>query len=141
LERLFPNNKVTIVHNKKLSCIDISCYSNQLEPLLGWRAKGGSKFQQQVSVPAWIKRSKKYAKACLRGLLETDGSLYNDRGYLMVNFTSTIAPLAQDVIDIIHFFGFRPHCYKIETKHKAKYVVRVSKGVKEFVEAIGFIKD
>ena len=83
--------KVGIVERK--GCADISVYSNRLEKTLGWYAKKGSKFVQKVSVPNWIKENKQYSIHCLRGLLETYGSIYNDRGYKMVGFTLIVCAI------------------------------------------------
>ena len=50
-----------------------------------------------MSVPAWIKRRHEYRVACLKGLFETDGSIYSDRGYPMAMFASASVDLAWDV--------------------------------------------
>ena len=140
LQKIFPNNKVTIVKKLK-TCIDISCYSNKLEKLLGWQAKGGSKYNQKVGVPDWIKTDKKYVSACLLGLLQTDGSIYSDRGYKMVNFVTIIPILAQDTIFLIKKLGYRPKIYKIPTNHKTRYNIKLSQNVQSFIDELGFYKN
>ena len=37
IKKLLPDNKVSIV-NKKRNCLDISCYSNKWEKILGWNS-------------------------------------------------------------------------------------------------------
>lgn len=129
-----PYNKVSIVRRKE-SCLDISCYSNKWEKLLGWTAKGGPKFKQKVSVPDWIKNDKELVAFCLRGLIETDGSVYKDRGYLTVNFVTIIPNLAKDVMDIIISLGFKPNLQIHYPKNVAtKYTIRISKKTREFIE-------
>jgi hypothetical protein len=54
----------------------VTTHSNKLEQLLGWKAKGGSKYVQKVKIPKWILRNKIYTKECLRGIVQTDGSIY-----------------------------------------------------------------
>ncbi|MBI4158007.1 MAG: LAGLIDADG family homing endonuclease [Candidatus Yanofskybacteria bacterium] len=93
---LFPNNKVGFVKNPR-NCSNVYVYSNQLENLLEWKAKGGSKLIQNVSAPAWIKTNPEYITPYLRGLIETDGATYKDRGYPMVIFTTIIENLAFEV--------------------------------------------
>lgn len=44
----------------------------------------------------------------LRGLLQTDGSIYRDRKYLLVNFTNLIKPLIIDVFNMISSIEFYP---------------------------------
>jgi hypothetical protein len=41
--------------------------------------KKGSKVKNQVDVPSWIKRNLEFSKACLRGLVDTDGGVYYHR--------------------------------------------------------------
>ena len=38
--------------------------------------KSGNKVEQQVGVPEWIKQDKNYTIKCLRGLIDTDGTIY-----------------------------------------------------------------
>lgn len=108
---------------------------------MGWQALSGSKYNQKVGVPDWIKTDKKYISACLLGLLQTDGSIYFDRGYIMVNFVSIIPTLAQDTILLIKELGYQPKIYKIPTAHKTRYNIRLSQNVQSFIDEIGFYKN
>ena len=140
LQKLFPNNKVSLVKGGKKSYLNISCYSNQWESLLGWKAKQGNKCVQNVSIPEWIKQNKKFSINCLRGLIETDGSIYQDRTYTMLNFVTVIPRLAEDVLTIMTQLGFVPHLYNVTTQHRLKYTVRLSKKVPEFIKLVNCIK-
>lgn len=138
LKLFFPQNKVGTV-KKKENCTDVYVYSNQLENLLGWKAKGGSKDLQKVSVPIWIQEKKEYKINCLRGLIETDGAIYLDRGYKMAIFSTIITNLAEDVHNLINSLGFKSHLYKIPEKkatHGHKYQVRLSKDVQRFLDLV-----
>lgn len=55
LRALLPDNRVGSVR-KRSRCIDISCYSNHWEQLLGWRVDRGSKITQGVSITACSRR-------------------------------------------------------------------------------------
>lgn len=140
IQKLLPKNKVSIVKHKS-NCCDISCYSNKWENLLGWKAKGGSKYKQNISIPAWIKKNKKHSIACIRGLFETDGSIYNDRNYKMVNFVTIIPDLATDVIEILEKLKFSPKVYKINSTKIPRYTIRISKNVDLFLNTIDFKKN
>ena len=140
IQNLLPRNKVSIIKRAKTFC-DISCYSNKWEKWLGWTAKGGPKYKQNIAVPNWIIKNRKYSIACLRGLLETDGSIYDDRGYKMVNFVTIIPGLAENVVNIIKKLGFRANIYKIKSKNSAKYTIRLSKNVGRFIQTIDFSKN
>jgi len=140
IKKLLPENKVSIIKRAKTFC-DISCYSNRWEDWLGWKAKQGSKYKQKVSIPTWIIENKTYSIHCLRGLLETDGSIYIDRGYKMVNFVTIIPTLADDVMRIIKTIGFNAKIYKIKSLHKDRYNIRLSKDVDCFLKVVEFIKN
>ena len=138
LRSLLPNNAVSIV-KKKQSCVDISCYSNYWPKILGWNPSG-SKYVQLVQVPEWIKNNKIYSIYCLRGLIETDGSIYVDLGYKMVMFTSIIPNLVESFTNMATNLGFEPKIYSMDPKSKWKskklYHVRISKNVEHFLELV-----
>ena len=141
IQKLLPENKVGTV-KKKGNCLDVYVHSNHLEKLLGWKAKGGSKFKQNVSTPKWICGSDEYKIQYVKGLIETDGSIYNDRGYTMVIFTTIIPRLAESVQEIITSLGFKPHFYKLNPNPKSKfksqvfYHIRLSKDVQKFLNLV-----
>lgn len=137
---IFPENKVAIVDRKNI--VDISCYSNKWEEILGWKAKNGSKIKQKVKVPDWIKNNSTYKKECLRGLFQTDGSIYKDRKYIMVNFTSANYILAKDAKDMLEKIGFDVLVRKVVSKeNKIKYIIRISRNVKNFTDLINLWKE
>ncbi|MDO8583008.1 MAG: LAGLIDADG family homing endonuclease [bacterium] len=135
ISTLLPKNKVSIVKRSD-NCLDISCYSNKLEGLLGWYAKKGSKIIQNVSIPNWIKEDHEYKISCLRGLIETDGSIYTDRKYRMVMFTNASHDLAKDVLEIIISLGFKPRFYIANNGGHTIYRIRIAKNVSEFLDLI-----
>ena len=143
LQSLLPQNKVSIAERKE-GCLDISVYSNHLEKILGWKAKKGSKFIQNISMPQWINKNNKYQINCLKGLIETDGCVYFDRGYKMMMFSTIIPKLAKDVHKMIISLGFNPHLYKIGRRKNIKYNfnqkpiyrIRLSKNVSNFLEIV-----
>ena len=78
--------------------------------------KIGNKIRQQVDIPEWIKRNKKFQIACVRGLIDTDGSviihkygvngkLYN---YKKLQFTSLSRPLLLSVYKILKDLEVNP---------------------------------
>ncbi len=91
---------------------------------------------QNVRIPPWVLQRKKYMIACLKGLIETDGSIYQDRGYLMVNFVTTINNLAEDMIFMMKMLGFNERLYTFSSKHKKKYTVRLSQNVELFLKCL-----
>ena len=140
LQTLLPGNKVSLVN--KPGCMDVSVYSNQLPELIGYPWYGGPKIVQDVGVHSWIKAETRFTEECLRGLFQTDGCIYKDRGYLMVNFTSAGKHLANDVFFMMKNLGYYPHMQKIYQKGVyVRYTIRLSKNVEDFITEINFWKE
>ncbi|MEX0918256.1 MAG: LAGLIDADG family homing endonuclease [Candidatus Paceibacterota bacterium] len=138
---LFPNNKVSQVPGPKETYFNISVYSNKLDAYLPWKVGCGTKIEQGATVPLWIFKQPSYMRACLRGLLQTDGSIYTDRGYCMINFCNNILPLAKAVEQMIKKLGYMPHLYEAKQQSgNPKYTVRLSRNVAAFLEDIKFTK-
>lgn len=76
----------------------------------------GNKVKQQFDIPEWIKRNQKFSIACLRGLIDTDGSIFTHRykakgklySYKKLSFTSASTPLLQSVHNLLRELGFHP---------------------------------
>jgi hypothetical protein len=76
----------------------------------------GNKVKHQVAIPDWIMAKKSYQVACLRGLVDTDGSIFTHRysvngkqyAYKKLSFTSASTPLRNDVHKILGKLGMRP---------------------------------
>jgi len=132
---LFPDSKVSLVKANG-NYLNISCYSNHWEKILGWYSSKGSKLIQNVSIPSWIKKNKIYKINCLRGLIETDGSIYLDRGYKTVMFTSAIPNLSKDVYEIMLSLNFKPHFYTISNNRYSINRIRIATHVEEFINLV-----
>lgn len=76
----------------------------------------GNKIRHCIDIPEWIKREEEYHIACIRGLVDTDGSVYNHRyrvnnkkySYKKIDFCSLSRPLLMSVFTILNNFGLRP---------------------------------
>ncbi|MCF7907211.1 LAGLIDADG family homing endonuclease [Patescibacteria group bacterium] len=101
--------------SKKVVRITISS-SNLVDFLLARGLKKGNKVKNQVGVPIWIKKNKKFSKSCLRGLIDTDGCVYghrhNSHGYNHYNiglaFTNKSIPLLDFVYNTLEIYNFSP---------------------------------
>jgi len=137
-----PTQSIGAIRRPK-NCIDVYCHSKNLESWLGWAASGGPKHVQQIGIPQWIKHDANLTKLCIKGLFETDGSVYVDRGYTMASFTTIIPGLAYETHTLIQSLGFSPHTYHIrqsKPRHD-RYNLRISKNVTAFLAATGIKKD
>lgn len=128
LQTILPHNKISIVRRQK-TFFDISIYSNKLAALLPWQPGKGSKISQGARVPQWIFSQRIFLKECLRGLIQTDGCIYVDRGYKMVNFTNSCKPLAEDVLEMFRNLGYTPSIGTASKNRRTKYTLRVARNV------------
>ena len=76
----------------------------------------GDKIENRIDIPDWVKEKEKYRIACIRGLVDTDGSVYNHRyrvnnrqySYKKIDFCSLSRPLLTSVFKILKGFSLRP---------------------------------
>ncbi len=71
----------------------------------------GNKIKNQLSIPKWIWSNKNFLKACLRGLFDTDGSIYELKphwpGILQISFKNRNTRLLNDVRRALLICGFK----------------------------------
>lgn len=105
--------KVTpkIYKHKKYSAHNIVVSRKELVAFCTERLglKIGNKIKQKIDIPLWILKNKKLRIACIRGLIDTDGSIF-DHTYKVNNktyrykklaFTSASKPLVTSVFSIL----------------------------------------
>lgn len=93
--------------------------SNLIEFLLRQGLIPGNKVKNQVGIPDWIDKNIEYSKACLRGLIDTDGSFYHHRyssgakeyNYLKLCFTNCSKPLLNSVLMILRRLKFKAYLH------------------------------
>jgi len=121
IEKLF---KVipSIYHSPKDSINDIVVSRKELVQYLHKLGLPiGNKVKQQFDIPEWIKRNEQFSIACLRGLVDTDGSVFTHRyrvkntqyAYKKLSFTSASTPLLKSVHAILRKLGLNS---KLRTK-------------------------
>jgi len=142
LKFLLPNNAVSIVRVPgKNSFFNISVYSNEFKTWLPWTVGKGTKESQGAHVPVWVMRNKYYIKECLKGLIQTDGSIYRDRGYLMINFTNHTPSLARDVFNMMITVGYKPTLTSTPSNRgKTKYTVRLAREAQRLIDDLNLFK-
>lgn len=101
----------------------------------------GNKVKQGIDIPQWIKNNKAYSIACVRGLFDTDGSVYWHKyfsgnktySYIKVSFSGESKPLIYSVRDILINLGF---CARIGKRHNSVHL-ESQKDVRMFMSLIG----
>lgn len=115
IKRLFAVEHIISKRKDSLGADIIISSASVIDFLLKQGLKAGNKVKHQVDIPAWIKRNMEFQKACLRGLVDTDGSLYCHRykvnnkwyKYLKLDFTSCSEPLLRSAYAIFSNLGIR----------------------------------
>lgn len=82
----------------------------------------GNKVKRQASIPVWILVNRNFSRACLRGLMDTDGGVYyhhhttHGKKYVHfgLTFTNKSGPLVTGVKTILQSLGFKPKIVKNE---------------------------
>jgi DNA-binding transcriptional regulator WhiA len=139
LRIIAPQNRVGRIDRD--TAIDVYCYSNGWEEVLGWKAKGGPKFKQSACVPDWIMKDETLYKSCLCGLFETDGSVYKDRKYTTVNFVTQITSLAGCVEKMMNSLGYVSSIQKLTLPSgNFKFTFRVHKEAENFIKELSIQK-
>lgn len=135
--RLFKT-KPKIEIRRKNSEIFLTIYSIELIKILeDLGLKRGNKIKNKQGIPKWIKNNEEFLKACVRGLIDTDGSIFRmskrDANLLRINFTNNNEHLLKDMRWALVKIGFNPS--KI-IKNKI-YISRQAE-VKKYEKIIGF---
>jgi intein/homing endonuclease len=99
-------------YNKEGECLRLVIHSKDaVQKFKNFGLKPGNKKENQVGVPSWIKEDKDFCKSCIKGLIDTDGAIYQDKrkntSYTRIQFKNYSEELLQD---------FEQMCSKIEIR-------------------------
>lgn len=102
--------------------------------------------KENIKIPEWIKKNKQFQKACLRGIFDTDGTLYIEtkynKPYPRIQISSISEPLIEDIYSILIDFEFKVSKWKETFKNKnwkPRYVIalRGYKQLQKWMKEIG----
>ncbi|MFH0831182.1 MAG: hypothetical protein V1895_03930 [Parcubacteria group bacterium] len=113
IKRLF-GVKPTTSETKKENVINIVISRKKIvEFLLSNGLVIGNKVKQQVGVPSWIIQNRRYALACVRGLMDTDGCIFREThfyknkaySYPRMSFVNHSIPLCSFMFEVLRKAG------------------------------------
>ena len=116
IQKLF-HVKPKIYKIKGTKAFNISISSTDLvDFLFKYGLKVGNKLEQNLSIPEWIMKSKKYIIPCIRGMFDTDGCVVIETHrikrkkyrYYRLNFTSASPILIGQTVWALEKLGFHP---------------------------------
>lgn len=119
------------------------CLSSKelVEFLLKIGLRSGDKIKNQITIPEWILENDLFTKACLRGLIDTDGSIFRmsnqDPNLIRISFTNYNEKLLNDTRAAFLKLGYNPS--KI-INNKQFFISRQSE-IKKYIKEIGFSND
>lgn len=135
---IMPKIKLRNNRNEK-TCDIIMSSKNLIEFLTKKGLKVGHKINNKIDIPVWIKAKRQYKIACLRGLMDTDGSFYNYKhkvnGKLYNNFgicfTNYSEALLSSAYNILKELGFSP------SRSNARVFLCKKRDIKKYIDMIG----
>jgi len=137
IEELF-GIKVRLYFFKNKKCLHIKAQGVRLISYLEKIGLiSGNKVKNDVGIPQWILDSKEFTKCCIRGLIDTDGGVYdcgNGSLFPRIGFCSYIPQLRNDFRNSLLNLGFFP----LKWIMKTKTAIYRKKEVFRYIEEIGF---
>ncbi|OGZ71646.1 MAG: hypothetical protein A2998_01050 [Candidatus Staskawiczbacteria bacterium RIFCSPLOWO2_01_FULL_37_25b] len=119
IEKLFKR-KPGICKRKSQSVFVITVSSMDLiDYLTKLGLKKGNKIKLQVDIPDWIKNKRSYSIACVRGLIDTDGCIFNHRykvnnkfyNYKKLAFACYSQPMRKSVFNILYSLNIKSRMF------------------------------
>ncbi len=143
-ENIFGTPIKTYKHKKCKELFLILYSKTAVDFLISIGLKAGDKIQQQVSIPKWIFENDLFLKACIRGLVDTDGSIYELKpdwpGLWQICFTNKNERLLADFNEGLAKVGIsssRIYRYKNGKRTPKIYITKKSE-LSKFYKEIGF---
>ena len=107
--------------------------------------KQGNKVKQQVDIPEWVKNNKSYAIACVRGLVDTDGCIFNHKykvngkiyKYKKLSFVSASRPLLSSVYDIMQYNNLHPRLARKQQQGEVDLRLDAIQDMEHYFEIFG----
>ena len=130
------------IHRRKeqsVACINVS-RTDHVEYCHSLGLPIGNKLRQKLDIPKWIQNNDNFAKSCIRGLMDTDGCIFNECHrikkklycYPRMSFVSHSPYLRASVSTLLRKFGFQPN---IRNEKAVTLVKRVD--IVRYFELIG----
>ncbi len=98
----------------------------------------GNKLKNRIGIPQWITQDKHFLRRYIRGLIDTDGSVYRmsnkDPNLIRIDFTNYNPKLLRDCRKSLHILGYHPS----KIINNRKIVISRQNEVARYCKEIGF---
>lgn len=101
----------------------------------------GNKTHNNIGIPDWIFSDKEFIKACIRGLIDTDGCVYSKWSYPwipQIEFYSSIPRLQKDFSKAMKLIGIRTSKWRKRKKASSVCGIYGKEEVFKYYKEIGF---
>jgi intein/homing endonuclease len=113
---------------------------NLVDSLIGLGLPKGDKLANEITIPDWIVISPALRRACMRGMFDTDGTVYKhsykskgkNYSYTKIGFSSASVPLRKQVAGLLQKDGIAV------TQNGTNLAIESRTGVEVFKKKIGF---
>lgn len=136
------NEKPSITQSKSDNSLNITLSGASLvEKLEKWGFIKGDKVKHQVEFPEWIWKNLDFQKACVRGLMDTDGGCYfhkhRTNGLVYRNFGVSFAnqslPIVESVAKVLKSLGLK---FSVTNRGTRIYIYSIEE-IKKYFKLIG----
>jgi len=130
---------IYMMHKSK-NCIFLALQNKGVVEYLEKKQKllPGDKIKNGLTIPRWIWRSNKLLRCCVRGLIDTDGSMYRLTPHwpnpIQIQFKNRNRRLLNDTRNALVRLGFNPS--KI---HSNRIVLTRQKEINKYIKEIGTV--
>ncbi len=136
IEKLF-NIKVNVYKSKNENALNLVSTGKRLvEFLESLGFNPGNKIKNMLHIPRWIKNNREYLNACLRGLYDTDGSIYKltNQNTHQISFRNYNSALLKDVRNALISLNISPSHISKGTE----ITITKKSELRKFLKDIGF---
>jgi len=129
--------------SKNSNCFYVLLHGIKLVQYLSEKGlKDGNKIKNQATIPKWVWKEDSYLKACIKGLYDTDGSVYellpHWPGLFQISFDNNNFTLLKDVRKALIKLGFIVSNISSGRKGAFKIYITRKEQIHKFYKEIGF---
>jgi len=138
IKKIFNINMQTYKHRTNNELYLTKGSKDLVFTLKNYGLKSGDKIKNNKGIPEWVFSSNDYLKACIRGLIDTDGSVtpITNRNYTYIWFTNKNAALRNDFERAMKILGYK--ISKWNFSGTPETYIGNKKGIRKFYKEIGF---
>ncbi len=105
-----------------------------------WGFPSGDKKENNVRIPSWIFHNEEYLRACIRGLIDTDGSVcpITGRDYPYIWFSSNIKGIQESFNEAMNTLKFDTSKWSIVKNRAAECYIAKKEHIARFLREVGF---